>query len=179
MLDLLEDTRSDDAATALLCAAIRARRSPLEILDALGRRRRVPGRQVVLDLLADVEAGIEAPLERRYHHQVERRHGLPRAELQVRGVIDGCWIRADCGYTELGLRVELDGEPAHPGGRTDAGVWRDDAVLLTCGDLTLRYRWLHVAGLPCRTAAQVASALQGRGWSGTPVRCSPTCTQRP
>ncbi|MBX9246921.1 hypothetical protein ICW40_19200 [Actinotalea ferrariae] len=175
VLDLLQGADSTDDAVGLLCAAVRARTSPLEILDALARRERFGPRALVLDVMADVRAGVESPLERRYHHQVERRHGLPRAELQARGVIDGRWIRADCRYVRYGLRVELDGELAHPGGRTDDDVWRDNALLLTYGDLTLRYRWRHVAGIPCRTASQVGTALGRRGWTGRLRRCSPAC----
>lgn len=175
VLDLLQDAASTDDAVGLLCAAVRARTSPLEILDALAQRERFGPRGLVLDVMADVEAGVESPLERRYHHQVERRHELPRAELQSRGVVDGRWIRADCRYGRYGVRVELDGELAHPGGRTDDDVWRDNAVLLTYGDLTLRYRWRHVAGIPCRTASQVGTALGRRGWTGSLRRCSPGC----
>ena len=58
-------------------------------------------------------------------------------------------------------------------GRDDDDVWRDNAVRVTHGDVTLRYRWRHVAGAPCATAAQVAAALRARGWQGSPARCAP------
>lgn len=175
VVDLLSQVRTTDEAVALLCAAVRARTSPTEILSAAQARRRLAHRRLLEDLLAEVSHGIESPLEHRYAHDVERRHGLPTARLQVRDVIDGRWIRADRVYEGLGVRAELDGEVAHPGGRTDSDVWRDNAVAITQDQLTLRYRWRHVAGTPCTTAAQVAAALTSRGWSAQPHPCSPTC----
>ncbi len=76
------------------------------------------------------------------------------------------------------MRCELDGELAHPGGRTDSDTWRDNAVLIERGDITLRYRWGHVALTPCATAAQVAAALRLRGWRGAPRACKPDCPVR-
>lgn len=84
-------------------------------------------------------------------------------------------MRADCVYRGRGVRVELDGGLGHPGGRTDKDTWRDNAVGMEHLELTLRYRWAHVAGRPCDTAAQVATALRSRGWAGTPTPCGPNC----
>ncbi|MDQ2624946.1 MAG: hypothetical protein M3Y20_07285, partial [Actinomycetota bacterium] len=143
--------------------------------EIIAERARIRQRRLVTDLLAEADAGIESPLEHRYHHDVERAHGLPRSQLQVRTLLDGAWTRADRRYTEFALRVELDGELAHPGGRTDRDVWRDNAAAAELGDLTLRYRWIHVVSMSCETAAQVALALQRNGWTGSPRPCSPTC----
>lgn len=174
VLDLLRDTRSDDDAVALICAAVRAGSRPAEILDTLARRERVRRRSLLVEILGAVTEGIESPLELRYH-RVERWHGLPTARLQVRHVLDGHWVRADCVYEGLGVRVELDGEVAHPGGRTDADVWRDNAVIIEFDELTLRYRWYHVRITPCATAAQVSAALRSRGWTGALRPCGPGC----
>ncbi|HWS58564.1 MAG TPA: hypothetical protein VN257_08495, partial [Actinotalea sp.] len=176
VLDILGRAANDDDAIAFLCVAVRARTWPEEILEALGRRPWAHQRGLVLDLLADVAEGIESPLEHRYHYSVERAHGLPTAQLQVRHRLEARWVRADCVYEGLGVRAELDGQLAHPGGRTDDDVWRDNAVLISRDEITLRYRWRHVRVTPCRTAAQVASALRSRGWAGRPHPCGPTCT---
>jgi len=114
-LDLLGATRSDDEAVGVLCAAVRAGARPSEILDAAERRPTARGRALALEMLGLVSEGIESPLEMRYHRDVERRHGLPRAVLQERQVVGGLWIRADGVYPGLGVRRELDGEVAHPG----------------------------------------------------------------
>ncbi len=176
VLDLVAAARSDDDAVGLVCAAVRARTWPEQILDAAAARPHLPRRGLLLDLLAAVADGAESPLELRYHRDVERRHGLPRSRRQGWERLDGRWLRSDARYDGLGVRVELDGRLAHPGGRTDSDTWRDNAVVIAHGELTLRYRWRHVAGDPCGTARQVADALRSGGWTGTARRCGPGCT---
>lgn len=178
VLDLVADARSDDDAVGRLCAAVRAGASVHDIRLAWQRRTCQPRRALVAELIAEVSAGVESPLERRYVRDVERRHGLPRSVLQQRQVVSGLWIRADGVYVGLGVRRELDGELARPGGRTDKDVWRDNAVLIATGETTLRYRWFHVACTPCATAVQVVDALRSRGWRGTPRPCGPSCPLR-
>lgn len=175
VLDLVAEARSEDAAVGIICAAVRARITPDLILAAMAERARIRRRALVAELLGAVAEGIESPLEMRYHRDVERRHGLPASSLQVRDVVRGRWIRADCVYAGLGVRVELDGELAHPGGTTDTDVWRDNAVIIGRSEITLRYRWVHVRSAPCATAAQVLAALRDRGWRGRPRPCGPHC----
>ncbi len=176
VLDLLDVARSDDDAVGIVCAAIRARTWPEQILDAAAARPHLPRRGLLLELLAAVADGAESPLELGYHRDVERRHGLPRSGRQGWERLDGRWLRSDVRCDGLGVRAELDGRLAHPGGRTDADTWRDNAVVIAHGELTLRYRWAHVAGDPCGTARQVAGALRSRGWAGTVRRCGPGCS---
>ncbi|HYF73067.1 MAG TPA: type IV toxin-antitoxin system AbiEi family antitoxin domain-containing protein [Nocardioides sp.] len=178
VLDLLAVAASEDDAVGPLTAALRGRTHPDDVLDALASRPGAPRRAMVLELLAACEDGVESALELRYHRDVERRHGLPRGRSQVSERVGGRWIRADRWYEEWALRVELDGRLAHPFGRTDADTWRDNAVLLERGELTLRYRWSHVRLTPCATAGQVAAALRARGWTGSPRSCGPACTLR-
>ncbi len=85
------------------------------------------------------------------------------------------WLRADCRYEGLRVRVELDGQLAHPGGRTDADTLRDNIVVISTDEITLRFRWRHVAVTPCAVAEQVVLALRSRGWTGTPRPCGRTC----
>lgn len=179
VVDLVSAARSIDDVVGWVCAGARAGAGPAELLDAAGQRGLFRNAGLLREVVAEVEAGIESPLERRYHRDVERRHRLPRARLQVREVLQGLWIRADAVYDGYGVRTELDGNLGHPGGRTDADTWRDNTVLLATGDVTLRYRWRHVAVHPCTTAAQVALALRRGGWTGTPHRCHATCPLTP
>jgi len=179
VVDLVDSARSVDEAVARLCAGLADGTDPRRVAAAAAARPRLHQRSLLLELLADVAAGIESPLERRYHHDVERRHGLPRARLQVREVVGGRWIRADGVYDGFGARVELDGALAHPGGRTDADTWRDNAVVLERGELTLRYRWRHVVTSPCEVADQVAAALTRGGWRGAPHPCGEQCRLAP
>jgi hypothetical protein len=179
VLDLARRLTAEDDVVGLLTTAARAGTTSRDVLEALARRPRQRHRQLITDVLADVDAGVESPLERRYHRVVERAHGLPQAVMQVREEVDGQWIRADCRYVEYRLRVELDGALAHPGGRTDADTWRDNAVLLATDDLTLRYRWAHATTEACRTALQVADGLRRGGWSGAARRCGDACLVDP
>lgn len=170
-------TSEDDVVGVLTRAAGVAELA--DIRAAVARRSRVRRRALLLDVLADVSAGMESPLERNYHQDVEIDHGLPASELQVREVLSGSRIRADCRYRRWRVRVELDGKLGHPGGRTDRDTWRDNAALLATSEVTLRYRWTHVVGTPCRTAQQVVDALRAGGWNGLPRRCGrPGCTVR-
>ena len=176
VLDLVAAARSDDEAVALVCAAVRARTWPEQVLEAAELRPHVVRRTLLVALLAAVADGAESPLELRYHRDVEGAHGLPRSVRQRWEQLDGRWIRADVVYEAFAVRIELDGRLAHVGDRTDADAWRDNAVRIARRELTLRYQWSHVAGTPCRTAAQVASALRGRGWTGSIRPCGPSCS---
>lgn len=159
-LDLVAIADGADDVLAWLCEAVRARAQPWELRRELASRPTMRNRALARELLAEVVEGVESPLEGRYHRDVERSHGLPRSELQVREVIGGVWIRADRIYRKHGLRIELDGALAHPGGRTDRDTWRDNAVLLETAERTLRYRWRHVSVTPCRTTQQVVEGLR-------------------
>jgi len=172
VVDLVAGAADVDEAVGLLCDAVRAGVLPGRVVAAARERARVRNRRLLDEVPDAVEEGVESPLEHRYARDVERAHRLPRARAQVRQRVDGRWIRADRVYGGLGVRVELDGRLAHPHGSTDADVWRDNAVVLARAELTLRYRWRHVASRPCATARQVAAALQAGGWRGEPARCS-------
>ncbi|MEE6281607.1 type IV toxin-antitoxin system AbiEi family antitoxin domain-containing protein [Georgenia sunbinii] len=174
-VDLIGRATADDDIIAILNRATRKVVHPGAILIALEKRTRVPGRRLVVDLLGEVADGVESPLELRYRRDVERAHGLPVSQLQARERLGGRLIRADCRYRGFGVRVELDGKLAHPGGRTDEDTWRDNAALLETDEITLRYRWRHILTTPCRSAMQVVSALRKGGWQGTPRPCGPGC----
>lgn len=178
VVDLAAAAGSVDDALGWICRAMREGCETREVAEALAVRGRVRNRRLLRDLIADADAGIESPLEARYH-RVELAHGLPRAILQERRVVAGRWIRADRLHPAYLLVIELDGDLAHRGGRTDQDTWRDNAVLLETGRTTLRYRWSHVIGRPCAVAGQVSTALRARGWQGTPRPCAPTCAVGP
>lgn len=178
VVDCVSCLRRTDDVLGLLCAAIRAGTRPEAVLAELEGRRQMRHRRAVLELLGDVRDGVESALEGRYHRDVERRHGLPQGRRQQREVLEGRWIRSDVRYERWRTRVELDGELAHPGGRTADDVWRDNAVVLAHGEVTLRYRWHHVRRDPCRTAAQVVRALRAGGWTGMPTPCGSACPVR-
>jgi hypothetical protein len=179
VVDIVGTCMTEDDVVGVLTSAVRAGVRPWEVVTAVEQRRRVRHRPLLIGVIGDVLSGVESPLEHRYHRDVQRRHALPTAVLQARERLDGWWIRADRIYEGCGVRVELDGRLGHPGGRTDRDTWRDNVVLLERAEITLRYRWAHVALEPCAVAAQVEQALQSRGWSGTARSCGTDCTAGP
>lgn len=175
VVDMLDSTLKLESAVALVTDAVRNQTRPHDVLRALEKRRRHRHRHLIRSLLFDSSLGIESPLEYLFDRNVETAHGLPRSHKQVVQKIGGRWIRSDCRYSQFLLRIELDGELAHPGGRTTADTWRDNEVALQDSDLTLRYRWHHIIATPCQTARQITTALQLHGWQGSPIRCGPEC----
>ena len=113
-------------------------------------------------------------LEQAYLRRVERAHGLPTARRQVRASSGGGAVYRDAEYPPYGVIVELDGQAGHA---DSISRWRDmarDNAAAMTGKLTLRFGY-QLVRQPCAAAAQVAAALQLRGWPGAPRPCSPTC----
>ncbi len=166
-----------DEAYAWICRAIgRRRTTAARIRAALVARPRIRWRQEIELALGYASGGALSVLELRYVRGVERAHGLPTATRQAR-------VRQATGnryldnlYAEYRACVEIDGAAAHP----EDEQWRDKS----------RDRWNAVhegidtirIGVPdlinqerqCRTAADVATWLSGRGPKvGRP--CGPKC----
>ncbi|SDS31057.1 Transcriptional regulator, AbiEi antitoxin, Type IV TA system [Friedmanniella luteola] len=171
VLDLC-DGSTPSRAVGLVTDAVGGRRtSAAQLRRALDGRRRARHRQLLEELLVDVAAGAESPLEVRYLRDVERAHDLPRGDRQNRS---GLPFRRDVVYRH-GLVVELDGRLGHEGDGHFRDMRRDNRTALA-GEMTLRYGTADVAGRPCSVAYQVASALRLRGWSGWLSPC-PRCPQ--
>lgn len=165
---VLDSTRELDADSviALAARALTERRTTRErVLEALSRRQRVSHRSSLEELCSVAGEGIESVLEWRYLERVERRHRLPTLARQAR--LDGV-ARLDGLYREFGLAVELDGRAFHD---VTADMGRDNRHALTHGITTLRYGWQAVTTQPCVVAAEVARALNIRGWTGRSRRC--------
>lgn len=168
----------EDAAVAVLADVVReGATTTARLALALARHPRLTGRALLRDVLVDVGAGAESPLERRYLRDVERAHGLPVGERQVREAVragEGESLRIvirDVRYAGLGTLVELDGRLGH-GAALDR--WADltrDLEAATRGDLTLRAGWQQVLE-PCRLALLVSRVLRLRGWAGSPRPCA-------
>ncbi|WP_328322526.1 type IV toxin-antitoxin system AbiEi family antitoxin domain-containing protein [Kribbella sp. NBC_00382] len=184
-------------AAMLLDACRQRRTSPQRLLAELETLGQLPGREAIRQILLDAADGVQSFLEQCYLHRVERAHGLPVADRQVRAVPTAGTAAAghsttagpttaasvspskrvvyrDVEYSPYGVIVELDGRLGH----SDAlSRWRDmsrDNAAATSGKLTLRFGY-QLVGHPCETAAQVVTALHHRGWTGAPRPCSPTC----
>jgi hypothetical protein len=149
---------------------------------ALARRSRMRWRDEISRALRMIDGGVQSPLEYRYVRDVERPHGLPEAKRQVRRAAGSArlagpgtrWQYLDNLYQKFGVAVELDGSAYH----LVEDRWQDihrDNFNAASGIVTLRFSWTDVSRRPCAVAAEVAAALQQRGWPGNPHQCGPAC----
>jgi len=172
----LEDTVLDLSAAAdeadlvaLVTTSVQARKTtPRRLLNAMEQRSRYRHRKLLADILGDVAAGAESPLEMKFLHDVERPHGLPRGNRQQRR--HGLPYLSDVGYDEYQVLVELDGRTGHDGVGRFRDLNRDNQFALLKW-MTLRYGWFDIVHRPCVVAFQIAAALAARGWYGLPTRC--------
>jgi hypothetical protein len=174
ILDMVDSAQTVEDAIGWITRGLGRRLTVTSKLDAAARQRsRIRWRQELGEVLSPDLIGVLSVLEYRYVRHVERPHGLPPRERQFRFRQDGRSGYRDTLYAEYGVAVELDGQLAHPAERR----WRDvrrDNIAVGWGIATLRFGWWDVTGQPCEVAAQVATALVGRGYYG--VRgCSPEC----
>jgi len=157
----------DDAVIAMVTRARgRLRKGALE--NALAATGRHPKRALLLDLVKEVTAGTESPLEFRYQRDVELLHGLPVAKRQAN---PSGYARVDNLYESFGVIVELDGRKYHAGLAASGDAARDNAHLML-GLVTLRFDWPQVTRTPCAVAVQVAGALKMGGWKGEIKACT-------
>jgi very-short-patch-repair endonuclease len=169
VVDLTQTARRLEDAIAWLARAIGGRFTSAPRLRAcLDGRPKLKWRAALSAALRDVDDGSHSPLELAYLRNVERAHGLPRSQRQMRrasGHYD------DVRYPKYGVRVELDGRAAHP----EHERWRDmrrDNAAAEQGDHVLRYGSVDVGDYPCGAALQVIKLLRAGGWRGTPHRCA-------
>jgi very-short-patch-repair endonuclease len=175
VLDLAELERAaEDAVAWPIRACQRRLTTPDRIIAALGERSRARWRRDVIDAILDIRAGVHSPLELRYVRDVERRHGLPRGERQVRVIRGVTRQYIDVLYPNHGVVVELDGILAHSVDGASRDSRRDNANTLH-GYQTLRYGWTPVAYHACSTALEVFTLLRRNGLA-TPFRpCGMSC----
>ena len=178
MLDLTDVARTFDDALGWLCAACAGRlTTPQLIHDAMAHRARLRFRAGLRLALSNVADGAHTVLEYRYLHDVERCHGLPRAQRQFRVIRGTRSEYRDALYREYLVAVETDGRLAHPAEARWADVRRDNAAAAD-GIITLRYGWSDITGRPCWVASEVGAVLSRRGWPGPLRSCGPGCAAR-
>jgi hypothetical protein len=129
-----------------------------------------------VDSLADAAGGVQSPLELRYSRDVERAHGLPKAQRQARREISGKAHYKDNWYPEFGLCVEIDGPSYHQNEQVSRDKRRDNLNLAADDIQTFRFGPVEVTELACESAAMVAATLRRKGWQGQPRPCRrPAC----
>jgi very-short-patch-repair endonuclease len=175
VLDLTQTATSLDDAIALVSRACAdGLTTPFLLRWRMGMRARFRWRAALTHALSDVQEGAHSLLEYRHLNRVERAHGLPRAQRQVRVARGRRRQYRDAVYEEFGVCVELDGREAHPADARWRDIRRDNASAAD-GIITLRYGWADVTNRPCEVAAEIAAVLRGRGWTGQPRACEPGC----
>lgn len=171
-IDVAAQARDESATIAVLARAVQARRTTaLRLLDALATRSRIARRTFMESVLHDVAEGSCSALEHSYLTRVERAHGLPTADRQVRESARGPLYR-DVVYRRYAQIVELDGRLFHDDSLArDADLERDlDAALLHLDTVRLGWGQAHVRA--CMTAIKIGTLLQQRGWTGHPTACA-------
>jgi hypothetical protein len=170
-LQAASQARREDAAVAVLGNVAQKRRTtPKRLLELLDAQPRLKHRRLLREVLADVAAGTNSALERRYLRDVERAHGLPEGRRQSRALSGGKSAYRDVHYEQESTLVELDGQLGHDG--TEDG-WDDldrDVASAVDGELTVRVGWRQVLE-PCRLAEPVGAILNARGWEGEVQPC--------
>lgn len=172
VLDVALAAPDELALVAALADAAGSRRTTAARLsDALAARARVPGRKLLVDVLADVAAGSCSVLEREYLLRVERPHGLPRGSRQVLLEHAGRSMWQDVVYGPWDVHVGLDGRLDHT-----ALVDRDrdlerDLLVAGRGGRSVRLGYGQVLGRACATAHGVGAVLNVAGWPGRVQRC--------
>ncbi len=158
----------------VLARAVQQRRTTAgRLADALALRPKVTDRAWLAGILADIAAGTCSVLEQGYLDLVERAHGLPAGERQVRATASCGVVYRDVEYGDRLL--ELDGRLFHDSAeQRDRDFERDlDAALEGKG--TVRLGWGQVFARSCRTAGKIARLLTDQGWEGQPGRCADDC----
>ncbi len=168
-----EAADSADEVIAILTETARAAGTSNDLRAEATAWNRLRWRSVVSAVLAPQEDGHESILEWHFTRRVLRPHDLPEPTRQ-RWVRTGrSRIRVDGLEETWGLRFELDGR-LHQG-RTEEDIWRDNEATVIHGQPTLRFRWRHVLGRTCVSAALVERAYRMRGWTGRGRPCGPSC----
>jgi len=170
IVDLAEHATADQLAGLVGGAIQRHQVSARAILAELSALKRHRQRHLLMELVAAANQGVTSALEWRYVRDVERAHGLPRAERQAKPL---SLYRVDNLYADYDVIVELDSQAYHRGAAAGVDLERD-RVHASQGYLTLRLTWGDVVDRPCRTASEVGAALAGKGWRGRVVPC-PRC----
>jgi hypothetical protein len=174
VLDLAGAARTIDDACAWITRGLGSRLTTRDKLhQALALRRKIRWRAELKELLTPDAAGFHSVLERRYHSNVERPHGLPAAQRQARFESGRHNEYRDALYEAYCTAIELDGDATHGADTKWWDVRRDNAAAVD-GIMTLRYGWFDVTQTPCRVAAEVARVLASRGFTGAHP-CSSGC----
>jgi len=180
ILDLVTTASSFDQAYSWIARATsRELVTTAQLSAALAGRKRIRWRAWLVAALADAEDGVQSSLELRYARDVERAHGLPKAQRQARREISGKAHYKDIWYAQFRVCVEIDGPAYHRNEQVAKDKRRDNLNLATDDVRTFRFGPVELTERACESAAMVAATLRRNGWQGRPRPCRrSSCTLR-
>jgi len=172
VLDMVSATTDFDHGYTWVSRAVTRKLVTVGALRAaLAKRSRIRWRQWLDDAFEESRDGVQSSLERRYARDVERAHGLPPSQHQVRRRLNGKTHYKDNWYPEYRLAVEIDGPAYHQNEQVQQDRHRDNVNLAADDVKTFRFGPVAVTEQACQTAAMVAVTLQRNGWPGSPRPC--------
>lgn len=161
------------ARNAVLRAARERRVTVVQLAGELELVPRLAGRAALLELLAEIDAGVQSYLELQGRRALLSVPGLPRPQLQHRVLLPDGPVHLDAAWPEVLLAVEFDGAAFHSDPEARQRDLRRDAALAAMGWVVLRFSYADVTERPRACAAQVAAAYRSRRSleaAGRPVR---------
>lgn len=178
VLDVALTAGNDVDCVAALARPVQSgRTTATRLQEALTSRARVPRRDWLAGILDDLAAGTSSTLEHGYLELVERAHGFPAADRQVRESTRSGVVYRDVAYAGLPqpLIVELDGQLFHSSAKARDRDFERDLDLAVDGRGSIRLTFGQVFDRPCSTAAKVGLVLIRHGWAGRPQPCGEGC----
>lgn len=175
IVDLTQSATCLDSAIGVITEAVRRKLTTHErMLTLFDARKKLRWRTELTEACSIAGTGAHSLLEFRFLTSVERPHGLPPTQRQVRRRSGGRNVFVDARNAEYGVRVELDGIIGHVGDAAFRDMRRDNEAAAE-GDVTLRFGWDDITSRPCEAADLLARVLASRGWAGRPTPCGPSC----
>jgi hypothetical protein len=182
LLDLTHQCATEDQQIAVMAKAVRdGLTTPARLRMALAQRPRMRNRALVVDIISDVAAGAQSPLEVRDLRN-DRAHGIGGGQRQVQQRRAGRNDWLDVVFSGNGLVrdvvKELDGRLGHDTYDDRHRDMKRDNAAEARGQSHLRYGWTDIVTTPCDVAWEEHQVLSANGWR-TPFRyCGDGCAAR-
>ncbi len=174
-LDVAARAPSELAAVAAVAKACQTRRTTAHrMLLALGGRTRVTRREWLEAVLRDIGDGTCSALEHGFLTRIERPHGLPVAQRQVRATASTGVVYRDAQFAEQCI-VELDGRLVHESVAQRDSDFERDLDASVDGGSTVRLSWGQVFDRPCPTTTKLVLVLRSHGVTVDARACGPGC----
>lgn len=171
VIDVMASSADVASMFAALSTAAQTREVwPESLREAVATRLRLKHRALIEAMIEDFSVGANSVLERRWL-MLERAHGLPIGQRQVRATADGRRVIRDVLYPGARLVVELDGRAWHDNARSRNLDAARDLAAAAEGLQTVRLTYGQVFDAGCATTDRIGTILGRAGWNGRLRRC--------